>query len=392
MKSLLLFVALAAPCAAAILEVQAGPHDRIQTVVTVPLPAEVPENPALKSAEGDSLPLQISDEGTATFILPRLVAGETTTFDLISLPTAAAETVTAQEKENKVEFAHRGKSVTTFQGKATAPPREEIEPIYLRGGYLHPLLTPTGNVVTDDYPHNHLHHHGIWTAWTHALFQGRETDFWNMGQGRGKVDCKSIDHSWSGPVHAGVEAQNEFVDLSSGEPIVALNERWTVKVFAIDDEAKPYHLVELVSEQTMAGDHDLTLPKHHYGGIGIRGLGAWDGKPNADFLTSEGLTDREAANSKPAKWIAMSGPAAEGKAGIAILGHPENFRAPQPLRVHPAEPFISFAPQIAGPMRIDHGKSYRSAYRFVLSDGAPDEVFLERLWNDYAEPPVTRWR
>ncbi len=43
-------------------------------------------------------------------------------------------------------------------------------------------------------------------------------------------------------------------------------------------------------------------------------------------------------------------------------------------------------------MKIAHEKTYHSAYRFVLSDGAPDKTFLDRLWSDYAEPPLTRWR
>ena len=84
----------------------------------------------------------------------------------------------------------------------------------------------------------------------------------------------------------------------------------------------------------------------------------------------------------------MSGTAGTGKASIAILGHPENFRAPQPLRVHPTEPFISFAPQLAGVMKISHEETYRSEYRFILFAGAPDKELLNRHWNDYAEPPT----
>jgi hypothetical protein len=43
-------------------------------------------------------------------------------------------------------------------------------------------------VVTDDYPANHKHHHGIWFAWTRVDFEGRKTDFWNMGDGKGTVE------------------------------------------------------------------------------------------------------------------------------------------------------------------------------------------------------------
>ncbi len=125
--------------------------------------------------------------------------------------------------------------------------------------------------------------------------------------------------------------------------------------------------------------------------LAFGGRGEWDGKDNAFFLTSEGVTNRDKANGKPAKWIYMGGAVEGGKAGLAILCSPENFRAPQPVRVHPTEPFVSFAPQISGAMAIRHGEDYRSQYRFVIMDGEADEELLDRLWNDYAEPPVATW-
>ncbi len=384
MKPTILLLFLAAISNGDTLKVEAGAHDRIQTVVNLPIPTDAPENPALKTADGKTLPLQLSDDGNATFILPELAAGKTAEFKLVALEDAAPDSVKAAEKGDNIAFSLSGKPVASFKGKATELPRPEIAPVFLRGGYLHPLLTPSGTVVTDDYPKNHLHHHGIWTAWTNTVFQGRKTDFWNSIAAQGKVDCKGIEFSWSGPVHAGVEAENEFIDLTSGKPIVALNERWTVKAYAIQDGKNPYNLIELVSEQEMAGDDDLELPEYHYGGIGIRGLGEWDGAENATFLTSEGITNRDEANAKPAKWIAMTGAAGEGKASIAILGHPKNFRAPQPLRVHPTEPFISFAPQIAGDMKISHERN--------LPLGIPLRPFRWRAGQTAAQPPLERLR
>jgi hypothetical protein len=73
--------------------------------------------------------------------------------------------------------------------------------------------------------------------------------------------------------------------------------------------------------------------------------------------------------------------------GIAILGHPDNVRAPQPQRIHPTEPFLNFAPQQAGDVEILPGKPLTLRYRFVVVDGPPDRANLDRLWNDYAHPP-----
>lgn len=377
--------------AAPFLKIEAGPHARSKTPVTVAMPSDVPKNPALKTTDGAIIPLQLADDKTAAFILPELAAGKSVRYELISSPEPAEHKVLINKKDGALNFEAAGKPVGTFIGKATQPLPEGIMPIFQRGGYLHPLFSPAGNAVTGDYPMNHFHHHGIWTAWTKAVFQGRNTDFWNMGDGLGKVDSEGIDSSWSGPVHGGMEARNEFTDLTSGQPVRVLSELWTVKVFATGGAAKPYNLLELVSEQQPAGDDDLELPEYHYGAIGIRGPDGWNGAENATFLTSEGVTNRDEANGKPAKWIAMSGGTGEELATLAILGSPENFRAPQPLRVHPKEPFVSFSPQTAGDMAIRHGGKYLSKYRFVITDGEPDKDLLDRLWNDYAEPPSATW-
>lgn len=388
MKYTFLLLFLTATAHAKTMKINAGPHHRIQTVVTVPAPADMPENPGLRNSAGTILPLQLSDDGTATFILPELAAGKTAEFALVSMGNAALDAAVAVERDGVVTLSVAGKAAAGFVGVVTELPRADIASVFLRGGYLHPLITPTGNVVSGDYPTSHAHHHGVWTAWTSTIFQGRKPDFWNMGARKGKVDCKDVGLTWSGPVHAGLEAENEHTDLTSGQPVAALDELWTVKVFA---SGGTHHLIDLVSQQSMAGDGDLVLPEYIYGGLGIRGRSEWDDPKNVFFLTSEGITDRAQANSKPARWIAMYGAAGDGKAGIAILGHPENFRAPQPVRVNPEAPFLSFAPQIAGEMKISHGEEYRSAYRFVAFDGEPDKQLLNRLWHDYAAPPTATW-
>ncbi|HUG42798.1 MAG TPA: DUF6807 family protein, partial [Acidobacteriota bacterium] len=76
--------------------------------------------------------------------------------------------------------------------------------------------------------------------------------------------------------------------------------------------------------------------------------------------------------------------------GIAILGHPDNFRFPQPLRIHTGYPYFAFAPQRMGSMAIQPGSTYRSRFRFVVFDGPADTELLERLWGDFADPAAIR--
>ena len=44
--------------------------------------------------------------------------------------------------------------------------------------YIHPLYGLDGEVLTDDFPEDHLHHRGIFWAWPHVTVDGRQVDLW----------------------------------------------------------------------------------------------------------------------------------------------------------------------------------------------------------------------
>jgi len=368
------------------LKIDAGDFPRSACPVTIDDPGNLPDSPAFKDSEGKITPLQKSNDGKFIFILTGLDAGKTVVFEVIDSPQESI--AIAETNGENINFHISGKPVTTYRGGAPSIPNDSIDPLYKRSGYLHPVLTPTGQVVTDDFPKGHLHHHGIWMAWTKTEFQNRQPDFWNMGQGKGRVDFKSLEKTWSGPVHTGLVAHHQYVDLTGDQPVTVLDEKFSVQVFAASEK---YHLFDLESSQTLSGEDRLKLPVYHYGGLGVRGLAEWNGKDNARFLTSENLTDRVNANSKPARWFHIGGDVKTGSAGFAVLCHPDNFRSPQPIRIHPEEPFVSFAPQTNGEMAIEKDETYRSRYRFVVADGNPEKDLLNRLWNDYANPPKATW-
>jgi hypothetical protein len=83
----------------------------------------------------------------------------------------------------------------------------------------------------------------------------------------------------------------------------------------------------------------------------------------------------------------MSGLVDDQIVGIAVLDHPGNFRSPQPLRIHPDDPYFNYAPSQLGRFEIKPGEKFVLRYRYVVADGAPDKAELDRLWTDYATPP-----
>ena len=392
MKATFLFlfgILLTAHAAQPKIIVEAGDYDRREAIAHFKLPDGINGN-ALIASDGKSTGLQ-TDGNDAWFVVRDLKRGEKRTYTVdaagvqqLAKAVGGNGTVTLQVF-NKTALVYRTE-------KTDLPPdRPDLTPIYQRGGYIHPVLSPSGKQITDDYPRNHKHHHGIWFAWTHTEFEGREPDFWNMGDGKGFVKFVSLDKTWSGPVHAGFISQHRQMDLTENKekPKTALNETWNVKLYAIGNSpTQPCFLFDMEITDTCAHG-PLKLPRYRYGGIGVRGNWAWNGKDKLNFLNSERMTDRSKGDKAETvgRWAHMGGLVDGVLTGIAVLGHPDNVRAPQPQRIHPTEPFLNLAPQQAGDIEITPEKPLTLRYRFVVADGAPDKTELDRLWNDYAHPP-----
>lgn len=367
--------------------------DRLVQVIEFTLPTVARSVTVARGAAGLELPVQVGPDGRATFIVPEQKAGETLTFDLAAAGRSKAPGVEARPQRGRLEFTVGGRPAVVYQMDKDALPRPDIKPEYKRAGYLHPIHTPAGTIVSDDYPAQHVHHHGIWTPWTRTSFQGRTPDFWNMGAKTGTVEFVALERSWSGPVHGGLVARHRFVDLSAQpEPVVALHETWVVRAFdvAAVGAAADLSVFELELTQTCATADPLILPKYHYGGFGFRGRGEWLGRDKAFFLSSEGSTDRVKANHERMRWVHLWGQLESGPAGLTVLGHPDNFRAPQPVRVHPNEPYVSFIPSQLGDWKIEPGRPYVARFRFVAFNGQPDRRRLEALWNGYGRTAEVR--
>jgi hypothetical protein len=362
--------------------VSAGATDRSDTITSFAWDAaQAGKVLWLRDPAGARLPAQVDAQGRATFILPSLKAGAQVGF-AIEEGAAPPATARATMEGDVVALAVGATPALRYQTKGKLP--GGVGGNFLRGGYIHPLNTPSGLLVTDDYPGDHHHHHGIWSAWAHSTFEGRSMDFWNMGGGSAKVDFESLEGTWDGPVHTGFHSHQVFVDLRApGGGKVALKEQWFV-TFYRQSETPTYYVFDIDSTQETASASPVMLEQYLYGGFAFRGSAQW--QQGALFLTSEGK-DRGSGDGSTAKWCFMGGKVDGKMAGYAVLGHPTNFRAPQPMRLNPTDPYFSYSPVKPGGFPIMPGKPFATRFRFVVVDGAPDPALLDRLWADYATPP-----
>lgn len=382
------------------LQVDAGAFDRQHTVVQVHLPLYMKAGVySLTSKDGSIQPFQVDQSNTGWFILDSLDAGSATIYelDISSLqkdervstvdelgPNLWSSSVSVQKDESTLNLLTQNSPVLSYYNGNNSPP-DELDGRYTRGGYIHPVYSPSGLVLTNHLNvDQHPHHAGIWSAWTNTIFEGRNPDFWNVHRNSGRVDVDSLLYYWEGPVSGGLASRHKFTDLSGDSHVIALNEVWEVNVYSVPANVG-YHIFDIVVTQTVNTDKPLILPEYRYGGIGFRGHIDWDDPEKSDFLTAEGLArDGHATRSR---WVHMGGYVQDERAGFAILGHPSNYRFPQPLRIHPSEPFFNFAPTQMGDMEIAPGIPLVTKLRIITSDGLPDANLIDRLWNDYAYPP-----
>lgn len=368
----------------------AGKSDRTNAVVTFPMPAGLGNGPFQLAGESGRLEIQVTPDGRAILILPSLKAGQSATFKLEQAPMVKRSPrptdMMAARQGTNVTFTIGDSTVMRYNGDKTPLP-EGYEPAFQRGGYIHPVLTPSGKALTDDYPPKHKHHHGIWSPWTKTIFEDRKPDFWNMGQKSGSVEFAELGQDYFGPIASGFSAKHRMMDLlAKPAPKAAINEQWDVTIYSVPFGAKPYYVFDVLDTQNCAGESPLILPKYHYGGMGIRGHRDWEGKGDKClFITSEGK-DRANGNESRGRWCWMGGKIGDAMAGITIFDHPTNFRHPQPMRLNPDEPFFCYSPSQLGEWKIEPGKPYVARYRFIVMDGALDKELIERLYADFATP------
>ena len=266
----------------------------------------------------------------------------------------------APDSRGNLALTDGGRTILTYQA-ATADSPDPASPWYARSGFIHPVRTPSGRIVTNDFPADHLHQHGLMMAWTSALINGRKVDFWNSHKKEGRVEHVETVRADADTIVVKLRHLNDTVQ----PPETVLLETWQITRVP----HPTMHVFDLVSTQACVMPQALQIKKYHYGGLCVRGAAGW---AEGLTVTTSGGRNRADGNHAREKWVAMSGVVDGAPCGLACLGHPNNFRAPQPVRIHPEMPYFSFAPAVLGDFEITPDAPFISRYRFVAFDGAPD--------------------
>jgi len=319
-------------------------------------------------------------------------AGKVRLYELIRGDSLAElPVIRAIKDDKKLALQKNGKKILQYYHAIVSPP-DGIDPLFQRSGFIHPLWSPSGRVLTRIQPPDHYHHVGIWNPWTRTLFERKPVDFWNLGEGQGTVRFAGYVSMVEGPVYGGFAARQEHVAFQAkGPDKVALNELWEVRVWDIPSKVTLWDLTTTLN----CASGPVELEAYRYGGgIGYRATEEWTNQ-NVRVLTSEGKTRSEADGTR-ARWCDVSGSFADSsRAGILFMSHPGNREFPEPMRIWPEDSnngrgdmFFEFCPIRHKSWKLRPGKNYVLNYRMLVYDGKISQPTAESLWRDFAFPPT----
>jgi hypothetical protein len=336
----------------------------------------------------NTYPLQWTDSLHALFIFSdSLDAGKKQELQLKKINTLPAA-VNIHKSNEGLLVTVKDKPVFLYHTTIAEPPADSPS-YYRRSGFIHPLYSPAGKIMTDDFPATHAHQHGIFHAWTNTTFRKQHVDFWNQFQLSGNVRHKEVLSISEGAVYSEIRTTQEYLSLAFG---VVLTEEWAIKIYPFAD----HFLFDLSLVQTNITRDTLFLNEYIYGGMAFRGSREWDPfnkkffKNNWNILTSEGFRDSSANHTK-ARWVTAYGMIDGTNCAATVFNYAENFRYPQKIRVHPNLPYWVYAPMVDGSFIIAPGEKYIADYRYFISTGMPDNELLERIHENWINPPEIKF-
>ncbi len=238
---------------------------------------------------------------------------------------------------------------------------------HARANYVHPMVGLGGEILTEDFPNDHLHHRGVFWAWHQVLVGGK-----SVGDG---WECKNIiwETKESGLLattdgSAGVKATVHVKSpLYKKGAQAFLSETVTIRVQRTRTGARAIDftiaLQALIDEEVKLGG--ATNDKG-YGGFSPRFKLPKDIKMNGPKGPVTPIRTPVVAGG----WMNFTGTFGAGKSSIAILVHPENPGYPTPWILRNKTSMQNAVYPGSGTVTVPRDKPIILRYRLLLHQNA----------------------
>ena len=258
-----------------------------------------------------------------------------------------------------------------------------------RSNYFHPLYDLDGNVLTEDFPKDHIHHRGIFWAWHQVRVQGttvqdqwiNRDSFWVIQDARIDSEVRSASLAlrlfWESPL---------FTD-THGRRRPFVEERSVTRVHRADRAIRKidFHqrLTALVDGVEIGGSEDAK----GYGGFSYRVVMP----PDIRFTAAQGLVVPLENAVSPSPWMDVSGSyGTSGRSGLTILTHPSTSGFPQSWILRARGSMQNAVYPGRQPIALPRDRPVILRYRIVLHRGELAPGDIEHLQAEYAGESIAQ--
>lgn len=222
----------------------------------------------------------------------------------------------------------RARPVLTYVHRDRLP--KGLGPEQTRSSYIHPLYSLDGEVLTEDFPADHLHHHGLFWAWPAVEVRGAATQSWHPAEP--SLRQRFVRWVEREVTDAGARFTVENVWRLGGAEDVAV-ETVSVRVHVASRFGRAIDIE--IAVKPVGGPIALRGAAEEnkgYGGLCFRGRASGPaGEPlfkGAAMTTDEGPLEADSAG-RPFRWADLS----TAKGGVAVFVSPDHPGFPLPWLV-----------------------------------------------------------
>jgi hypothetical protein len=277
-----------------------------------------------------------------------------------------------KETPEGIEFYEDGNTVFFYQKEP-----KRVSEKYSYNNYLHPVYNLKGEIITEEFPPDHLNHRGIFWAW-HQLYIDNQNlgDGWMMENISEEVaDVKTKINKKNVQLNTRVLWKSSL--WQNGKPFI--EEETAIIVHRTEDNTRKIDfeikLIPLTVGVQIGGSDD----EKGYGGFCVR-LKMPD---SLVFTSGKGRVKPQNLQIKSGPWMdfsAIFGKSSE-KSGLTILCHPSvpNYPAPWIIRQTGSMQNIVFP----GRQRIRIDKPLVLRYRVIIHNGDTQSLNIDKLQSEY---------
>jgi hypothetical protein len=253
---------------------------------------------------------------------------------------------------------------------------------YERTNYIHPLYSLSGNILTEDFPADHPHHHGVFWSWHQILYQDKPiADGWMSENVSWEVADSDIKRE-----RTSIALNNEVLwksALTGGQKEGIVKENSSIIIHSAKEQ---YRIIDfdimlraLKDNLKIGGSDDAK----GYGGFSLRFI-----LPNdIRFFGGDQEVMAQELSVPAGPWLDFYG-SFDGQnlpeSGVAVFSHPSNPGHPQPwiLRKEKSMQNPAFPGRV--PVELSKG-GLRFQYRVVIHRKDINREDIERLYEEYSQ-------